>query len=362
MAANPGTYYPTFDGNGNVSEYLASDGTVKAHFEYDPFGNLTSQSYTGGFSATSFAHKFSTKYHDAETGLRYYGFRYYDPGTGRWTSRDPIGERGGVNLYGFVANDGVDQFDVVGLTDLDGGVSVGLLGDIDVKAKNNALKKLAKAKAGKLGGVIAQSANWPDFITGLQGIAAKISIEHLPHALRWALDVEAYYNPLTATANYQVNASSKIVVHELVHAAVDLRGIKVSRRQDEGMAYASEAVRGFIFREQGYYDILRKTEKDGETYRELVKRVWRGYWASNREESWADVEWPGGKKRLANSDIELLRSNFGVDFSCRKAAKIFNRLPKMAANCVFVTCGEGDVDFWGFLFVSPGSPVPNSIR
>lgn len=34
---------------------------------------------------------------------------YYDPVQGRWCSRDPIGEQGGVNLYGFVGNDGVDD-------------------------------------------------------------------------------------------------------------------------------------------------------------------------------------------------------------------------------------------------------------
>ena len=46
--------------------------------------------------------------------LCYYGYRYYDPQTGRWPSRDPIGERGGVNLYGFVGNDGVNQIDYLG--------------------------------------------------------------------------------------------------------------------------------------------------------------------------------------------------------------------------------------------------------
>jgi uncharacterized protein RhaS with RHS repeats len=29
----------------------------------------------------------------------FYGFRYYDPARGRWESRDPVGERGGANLY-----------------------------------------------------------------------------------------------------------------------------------------------------------------------------------------------------------------------------------------------------------------------
>jgi hypothetical protein len=37
-----------------------------------------------------------------------------DPVTGRWPSRDPIAERGGVNLYGFVGNDGIIKFDVLG--------------------------------------------------------------------------------------------------------------------------------------------------------------------------------------------------------------------------------------------------------
>lgn len=48
-------------------------------------------------------------------GMAYYGYRYYDPVTGRWPSRDPIEERGGVNLYGFVGNDGVNGVDVLGL-------------------------------------------------------------------------------------------------------------------------------------------------------------------------------------------------------------------------------------------------------
>jgi uncharacterized protein RhaS with RHS repeats len=44
-----------------------------------------------------------------------YGYRYYDPVTGRWPSRDPIEENGGVNLYVFVENYGVGLIDVFGL-------------------------------------------------------------------------------------------------------------------------------------------------------------------------------------------------------------------------------------------------------
>ena len=43
-----------------------------------------------------------------------YTYRYYDPQTGRWASRDPIEEQGGLNLYGFVGNDGVGSLDILG--------------------------------------------------------------------------------------------------------------------------------------------------------------------------------------------------------------------------------------------------------
>jgi uncharacterized protein RhaS with RHS repeats len=48
-------------------------------------------------------------------GVTYYTYRWYDPVTGRWPSRDPIQERGGLNLYGFVGNDGIGITDTLGL-------------------------------------------------------------------------------------------------------------------------------------------------------------------------------------------------------------------------------------------------------
>ena len=70
---------------------------------------------TCSYETASGVFQFSTKYYDEETGFYYYGYRYYDPETGRWPSRDPINERGGVNLYGFVGNDGVNSWDYLGL-------------------------------------------------------------------------------------------------------------------------------------------------------------------------------------------------------------------------------------------------------
>lgn len=49
-------------------------------------------------------------------GLYFYGYRFYDPVTGRWPSRDPIEEAGGDNLYGFVSNRSVAAIDFLGMS------------------------------------------------------------------------------------------------------------------------------------------------------------------------------------------------------------------------------------------------------
>jgi RHS repeat-associated protein len=59
--------------------------------------------------------RFSTKYQDDETSLNYYGCRYYDPSTGRWLSRDPIDEQGGVNLFSLARNNTINCVDARGL-------------------------------------------------------------------------------------------------------------------------------------------------------------------------------------------------------------------------------------------------------
>jgi RHS repeat-associated protein len=46
----------------------------------------------------------------------YYGYRYYSASTGRWISRDPIGDRGGVALYGFAHNNPISVVDFFGLS------------------------------------------------------------------------------------------------------------------------------------------------------------------------------------------------------------------------------------------------------
>src|SRR5205085_2312036 len=94
----------------------ATDGSVTATYEYDPFGQLIRA--TGPYAAIN-PIRFSSKYFDDEVGLSYYAYRYYSASLGRWINRDPIGEFGGLNLYGFVGNDPVGYVDPFGLSDND---------------------------------------------------------------------------------------------------------------------------------------------------------------------------------------------------------------------------------------------------
>jgi RHS repeat-associated protein len=66
--------------------------------------------------------RFSSKRQDPTTDWVHYEFRVYDPSSGRWLSRDPIGEAGGENLYGFVGNDPVNGVDLFGLQETGGGM------------------------------------------------------------------------------------------------------------------------------------------------------------------------------------------------------------------------------------------------
>ena len=109
-----GDAIPAYDGNGNITALVnATTGAVVARYEYGPFGEPLRAT---GPMARGNPFRFSTKYADEETGLCYYGYRYYQPQTGRWINRDPIGERGGENLYGFVSNDPLGLIDVLGLS------------------------------------------------------------------------------------------------------------------------------------------------------------------------------------------------------------------------------------------------------
>jgi len=114
---NDAWYFPLYDNNGNITDYINESGATVAHREYCPFGKTLVAS---GPMADVFNFWFSTKYLHHETGLYYYGYRFYNPELMRWLNRDPVEERGGRHLYCFVNNNPVSFYDLFGLYDVTG--------------------------------------------------------------------------------------------------------------------------------------------------------------------------------------------------------------------------------------------------
>ena len=103
-------YYYTRDHLGSVREVTDAGGTIVASLDYDPYGRTTQ---TSGTLQATFG--FAGYQRHAATGLYLTHYRAYDPDVGRWLSRDPIGEAGGINLYGYVGNNPINRIDPLGL-------------------------------------------------------------------------------------------------------------------------------------------------------------------------------------------------------------------------------------------------------
>jgi RHS repeat-associated protein len=96
--------------------------SLQASCEYGPFGEVVSEISNPSISNPF---RFSTKYSDSlslpssplplSSSLSWFGRRYYSPTLGRFLSRDPIEEAGGVNLYAFVRNAPPNAVDALGL-------------------------------------------------------------------------------------------------------------------------------------------------------------------------------------------------------------------------------------------------------
>lgn len=135
------TSFVAFDGNGNVVRLVEGGGSTTATYEYAPFGESLRAT---GSQATWNPLRFSTKYHDSEGDLTYFGYRFYSAATGRWLSRDPVGTKGGRNVYVAFQNSPIRVFDGLGLRpvktdELNDPNSGGRQGNINVSVDPDAL-------------------------------------------------------------------------------------------------------------------------------------------------------------------------------------------------------------------------------
>ena len=103
--------YYHLDDVGNVLHTTNDGGKVVETLRYDPFGNIN---FRVGLSNNRY--HYNSKEYDNETGLIYYGARYYDPELGRFISRDPMEQ--GINHYIFAKNNPLNIEEYMGLGDV----------------------------------------------------------------------------------------------------------------------------------------------------------------------------------------------------------------------------------------------------
>jgi RHS repeat-associated protein len=104
-------YYYLNDRLGTPQIMTDDNGNVVWEASYQPFG----QAKVNTKSTVENNFRFPGQYHDQETGFHYNYHRYYDPGTGRYFTPDPIGLVGGINLFIYVENNPINFIDPIGL-------------------------------------------------------------------------------------------------------------------------------------------------------------------------------------------------------------------------------------------------------
>jgi RHS repeat-associated protein len=103
---------------GSVQRVVNEAGQVVGVYDYDAFGQRRVITEVAPFScergyAGMLVHR--------QSGLMIASYRFYDPAVGRWLNRDPLGERGGLNLYAYADNNPVNRLDPHGLSSVPSG-------------------------------------------------------------------------------------------------------------------------------------------------------------------------------------------------------------------------------------------------
>jgi len=153
------TYYLACDQVGFLRLVADPSGSIVKRIDYDSFGNILTDSdpsFTLPFA-------FSGGFHDADTGLVRFGYRDYDPDTGRWTAKDPILFKGGdTDLYGYVQNDPVNQVDprglltvAIGIAGTGGGGAAGTYSKALVVDGHGNIGMISTLGGGGMGGITA---------------------------------------------------------------------------------------------------------------------------------------------------------------------------------------------------------------
>gem|GEM_PF-646300 len=301
----------TFDDKGDICSLInASTGDVQAQYEYDLFGSIIRMT---GILAQSNPLRFSGKYQDEETEAIYYGFRYYTASSGRWLSRDPLAEKGGLNLYALLCNVGIGR-DTLGLSDAD-------------IVKKIITTELELNHGYEIAAQIGALNTFDILLTEINKctIVLNSDSDHTSGTTIYFKDI-----PSAGTA-----------LHELSHAYLNWSLSKL--RRDEGVAYGvEEVVAEFALPN------LRKIEKELKQSPcgkfDKLSRLWWDYW-----KDFGHVSGPGYtggnygvffKKnfKFDAEDFKNLAKIYRLQPNCGIISKTFNSYLEQAGCCFRFTC------------------------
>jgi RHS repeat-associated protein len=258
-----------------------------------------------------------------------YLYRYYDPITGRWPSRDPIGESGGVNLYGFVRNDGMNQWDILGLQDYydnEQGGNIPRMYEPSLESIAQAKKYADAIKSALKGTCIEKATNIHEVIDKLFDMVKNRKVK-----LQEGIDnrYKSFWRTLTT------DGTNDSTLHELVHAYVDVNTNldddylynAADDRVNEGMAYEIEGVFHYL----SYLANLerRVNSKIGvscDNFRESLQKNLNPSSMLNREGILNDG---ATSKFLTNEDdYKNLVKHLGLKIDCKKLVECMSGLKK----------------------------------
>jgi RHS repeat-associated protein len=304
-----------------------------------PFGEVIRAT---GPMAKANPFRFSTKYQDDETDLLYYGHRYYNASAGRWPSRDPAEGATAGSLYGFVGNDPLDGFDVLGLDAY--GEAMGWLTDARRLFRNESVGRIVSFESvlSKLAVALVSVKSVENAPRGedswYSSREKKIMISKPAAApvIRQFPDVGAFLGGLS-------------IGHELTHAYDDIL-LKVPFRPldaTEGHAHRFSQIASGMAKLAMLNRLLNTIPFEGCAQRERkYSSLWR--------QAWAELDYARQVKEVPVSDDKTVMmpmtasdhtsftSAYGLKLSCAAVALHFN-LPGKFRCCSQFTCRRYDL-------------------
>lgn len=225
MERGVNNYYYHFDGLGSITDITDSSGSNIESYRYDVFGKPDS------VSGIANRFMFTGREYDEETGLYYYRARHYDPKTGRFLQRDPIGYIAGINLYTYCENNPANLTDPHGYWALWDDLAVSAAGAVYGAAKTYSGDVISNVREGKRGlGALKATSPLRTYIAQAAGGAAQAEASRYGGPTVGAIAGAVVADLVESKLKKEKINKSKIIENAFVAAASSYIGNKVLPR------------------------------------------------------------------------------------------------------------------------------------